>query len=64
MEVSILSICSWINMAGNGVKSEVNIRAFMKCGISNAGDGAEDNAIFDQSDSSNFSDDNDELLKI
>ena len=39
--------------------SSVIIKSFKKCGISNAMDGTEDDAIFEQSDSS---DDNDEEL--
>ena len=52
-------VCSWVIKAWNGVKPEVIIKSFKKCGISNAMDGTEDNAIFEQSDSS---DDNDEEL--
>ena len=49
----------WVIKAWNGVKPEVIIKSFKKCGISNAMDGTEDDAIFEQSDSS---DDNDEEL--
>ena len=52
-------VCSWVIKAWNGVKPEVIIKSFKKCGISNAMDGTEDNAIFEQSDSS---DDNDKEL--
>ena len=52
-------VCSWVIKAWNGVKPEVIIKFFKKCGISNAMDGTEDDAIFDLSDSS---DDGDEEL--
>ena len=40
----------------HGSKPEVIIKSFKKCGISNAMDGTEDDAIFEQSDSSDNDD--------
>ena len=54
--------CSWLIKAWNGVKPEVIIKFFKKCGISDAMDGTEDDAIFERSDSS--SDDDEELAGI
>ena len=55
-------VCSWVIKAWNGVKPEMIIKSFKKCGISNAMDGTEDDAIFELSDSSSSSDDDDEEL--
>ena len=49
--------------AWNGVKPEVIIICFKKCGTSNAIDGTEDDAIFELSDSCS-DDDDDELAGI
>ena len=54
-------VCSWVIKAWNGVKPEVIIKSF-KCGISNAMDGTEDDAIFELSDSSG--DDDEKLAGI
>ena len=52
-------VCSWVIKAWNGVKPKVIIKSFKKCGISNAMDGTEDDAVFELNDSS---DDDDEKL--
>ena len=52
-------VCNWVIKAWNGVKPEFIIKSFKKCGISNAMDGTENDAIFELSD---FSDDDDEEL--
>ena len=61
MGVSLLApVCIVVRYAG--MHSDIylfHIKSFKKCGISNAMDGTEDDAIFEQSDSS---DDNDEEL--
>ena len=55
-------VCSWVIKAWNGVKPEIIIKSFKKCGIFNVIDGTEDDAIFKLSDSS--SDDDEELAGI
>ena len=55
-------VCRWVIKAWNGVKPEVIIKSFKKCDISNAMNGTENNAIFEQSDSSD--DDDEELAGI
>ena len=50
-------VCSWVIKTWDGVKPEVIIKSFKKCGISNAMDGKEDDAIFELSDSSDDDDD-------
>ena len=55
-------VCSWVIKAWNGVKPEVIIKSFKKCGISNAMDGTKDDAIFELSDSFDY--DNEELAGI
>jgi hypothetical protein len=49
---SVPLVCNWVIKAWNGVKKEVIIKSFKKCGISNALDGTEDDAIYTESDES------------
>ena len=55
---------SWVTKAWNGVKPEVIIKSCKKCGIFNALDGTEDDAIFELSDPSDNDDDDEELAGI
>ena len=56
-------ICEWIKVAWEEVKTETIVKAFKKCGISNAMDGTEDDALWRDSDSEDpedpFADDSD-----
>ena len=53
-EASIAQVCDWSPRSWNGVKKEVVVKSFKKCGISNAMDGSEDDKIYqdEESDSS------------
>ncbi|KAG8235949.1 hypothetical protein J437_LFUL016271 [Ladona fulva] len=57
---SISEVCEWVKKSWEDIKAEVIVKSFKKCGISNALDGTEDDALFkegDTSDDRNSSDD-------
>ncbi|GBB96818.1 hypothetical protein RclHR1_02840015 [Rhizophagus clarus] len=43
-------VCGWVKRSWNNVSEEIIIRAFKKCGISNALDGTEDDEIYKEID--------------
>ena len=45
-KTSIIQVCDWMLRPWNGVKKEVVVKLFKKCGISNAMDGPEDGEIY------------------
>ena len=47
-KTTIGEVCSWVIKSWNGVKKEIVIKSFKKCGISNAMDGTEDDAIYEE----------------
>ncbi|GBC08015.1 hypothetical protein RclHR1_07860009 [Rhizophagus clarus] len=46
----ISEVCGWVKRSWNNVSEEIIIRAFKKCGISNALDGTEDDEIYREID--------------
>ncbi|CAL4062438.1 unnamed protein product, partial [Meganyctiphanes norvegica] len=44
---TIAQVCQWVKKSWDQVKEEIIIKSFKKCGISNALDGTEDDAIFE-----------------
>ena len=48
-------LCAWVKAAWNEIDKEMVIKAFKKCGISNAMDGTEDEILYEDAG------DNDEL---
>ena len=57
---SIGQVCDWVKKAWDSVKTEIVIKSFKKCGISNKMDGTEDDAIFEEDDEED--EEEDELL--
>ena len=60
----ITLICSWVKDAWESIPSEMIRRSFLKCGISNAMDGSEDDAVYsdetDDDDSTPLTDDDED----
>ena len=48
----ISNVCEWVKNSWQRVKSEIIVKSFKKCGISNALDGSEDDILYDKSDAS------------
>ena len=42
-------MCQWIGEAWRDIPREMVVRSFLKCGITNALDGSEDDCVFDSS---------------
>ena len=42
-------MCQWIGEAWHDIPQEMVVRSFLKCGITNALDGSEDDCVFDSS---------------
>ena len=57
---SIVQVCDWVKKAWDSVKTEIVIKSFKKCVISNKMDGTEDDAIFEEDDEED--EEEDELL--
>lgn len=55
-KASITQVCDWILRSWNGVKKEVVVKSFKKCGISNAMDGTEDDEIYQDEESDSLED--------
>ncbi|CAI9743515.1 Hypothetical predicted protein [Octopus vulgaris] len=53
---TIAEVCEWVKKSWDGVRPEIIVKAFKKCGISNALDGTEDDALFEDSDFSSSND--------
>lgn len=45
---TITQACEWVKRSWNAVKEEVVVKSFLKCGISNALDGTEDDFLFEE----------------
>lgn len=56
---TIAQVCEWVKKSWDDVRPEIIVKSFKKCGISNALDGTEDDALFEVSDSSSSDDDED-----
>lgn len=56
---SITQVCEWVLKSWNSVKTEIVVKSFKKCGISNAMDGTEDDILFEESVDSDSIDDPD-----
>lgn len=41
-------VLTWINRAWNGISQDLNEKSFKSCGITNALDGSEDDAVWDE----------------
>ena len=48
---TIAQVCDWVKKSWD-VNTEIIVKSFKKCGISNALDGIEDDALFEDSDDS------------
>jgi len=63
MKPDIVLVCEWVKQAWDDIPAEMVQRSFLKCGISNALDGTEDDAIYsddgDATDDDDVEDDND-----
>lgn len=46
---TITQACEWVKTSWQSVKKEIVVKSFKKCGISNALDGTEDHALFEDS---------------
>lgn len=44
---ALATLCIWIEEAWDEIKSEIVMKSFKKCGISNAFDGTEDDLLWD-----------------
>ncbi|KAG8233780.1 hypothetical protein J437_LFUL003851 [Ladona fulva] len=49
---SISEVCEWVKKSWEDVKAEIIVKSFKKCGISNALDGTENDALFEEGDTS------------
>lgn len=47
---SITQVCEWVKTSWAAVKTEIIVKSFKKCGISNAMDGTEDELLYEDSD--------------
>ncbi|CAI9738096.1 Hypothetical predicted protein [Octopus vulgaris] len=54
---TIAEVCEWVKKSWGDVRPEIIVKAFKKCGISNALDGTEDDALFEDSDFSSSDED-------
>ena len=54
---SIAQVCEWVKRSWDRVKPETVVKAFKKCGISNAMDGTEDDMIFEENEEENEDED-------
>ena len=50
MKPDITLYCQWVKKAWDDIPAEMVKKSFLKCGISNAMDGSEDDAIFEESE--------------
>ena len=56
-----ITLCSqWVKQVWDDVSAEMVKKSFLKCGISNAMDGSEDDAIFEESEKAAEEDDSEE----
>lgn len=55
----ITLVCQWVKDAWDSIPNEMIRKAFLKCGISNAMDGSQDDAVYDAEDDELSDDDND-----
>ena len=46
---SITQVCEWVKRSWDAVNEEIVVKAFKKCGISNALDGTEDDMLYEES---------------
>ena len=52
---SIAQAYEWVKKAWDDISTEIIVKSFKKCGISNALGGTEDDALFDSSSNEDFS---------
>ena len=57
---SIAQVCEWVLKSWNAINTEVVVKSFKKCGISNAMDGSEDHLLYMTDSSDNSADDSSE----
>jgi len=50
MKSDIEIVCAWVKKAWDDIPADMVKHSFLKCGISNAMDGSEDNAIYEDKD--------------
>ena len=59
--VSLTTVCEWVKDTWQNIPSEMVVRSFKKCGISNAMDGTEDDMLWEDGEIARV-DDNDEAV--
>ena len=58
---TIAQVGEWVKKSWDDVRPEIIVKSFKKCGISNALDGTEDDALFEVSDSSSRDEDDEDF---
>ena len=60
MKPDITLCCQWVKQASDDIPAQMAKKSFLMCGISNAMDGSEDDAIFEESEKVAEEDDSEE----